>query len=551
VALKLPRINRWTAVIGCVVLVLVVAVVAIGFWDRGVEARLGRWAEAEVNRRTGGVYRLSVSDVTFLPFDGTLAFDSAVVVTDTARNRRRSEPLPLLQWASRGCRVTGVDAARLLLRRTFAARELGCDRVSTSMTLVASGNLRAPADSAKEEALVALPRSLGLSSVRIARVSLPALHVVLRRPGAAGGSSVVLERARFEAADVVFDPSKTPEQGGRLTARGARLTADGFVLRPDSNTRIMVAGLAADFTDSTLRLVRVRHEPEIPEDEWVSRIRVRRDRIRFDADSLRGRGVAFRAFLATGDIGVRVLEVDGTQLDVLTDLRIPKRPPRKHRTPQQAAADPASALGIDTLVVRGATITYRERKPGSERPGRASFEGVRGRVVHLHLPARGKPLRIEAEARLMGEGRLIAQAEVPLDAEDFRYRLSATLGRMPVGVFNRFLSSNEAFEFADGQIDSITIEQSARRGVATTVITPRYHDLSVDPTGEGGGPIGSVSRALKKFVANAFVVRSRNPGEDGKDLRTVRTVRAYDPTKTWVQFLWLSLRDGLMEGIKE
>jgi len=236
---------------------------------------------------------------------------------------------------------------------------------------------------------------------------------------------------------------------------------------------------------------------------------------------------------------------------VLSDLRIPKRLPRKHRTPQQAAADPASALGIDTLVVRGATITYRERKPGSERPGRASFEGVRGRVVHLHLPARGKPLRIEAEARLMGEGRLIAHAEVPLDAEDFRYRLSATLGSMPVGVFNRFLSSNEAFEFADGQIDSITIEQSARRGVATTVITPRYHDLSVDPTGEGGGPIGSVSRALKKFVANAFVVRSRNPGEDGKDLRTVRTVRAYDPTKTWVQFLWLSLRDGLMEGIKE
>ena len=65
------------------------------------------------------------------------------------------------------------------------------------------------------------------------------------------------------------------------------------------------------------------------------------------------------------------------------------------------------------------------------------------------------------------------------------------------------------------------------------------------------GPIGSVGRALKKFVANAFVVRSRNPGEDGKDLRTVRTVRRYDPTTTWVQFLWLTVRDGLMAGIKE
>jgi hypothetical protein len=122
---------------------------------------------------------------------------------------------------------------------------------------------------------------------------------------------------------------------------------------------------------------------------------------------------------------------------------------------------------------------------------------------------------------------------------------------MPAAAFNRFLSINEAFEFDEGQIDSVTIEQTARGGAAATVITPRYHDFSVNPTGEGGGPIGSVGRALKKFVANAFVVRSRNPGEDGKDLRTVRTVRRYDPTTTWVQFLWLTVRDGLMAGIKE
>jgi hypothetical protein len=551
VALKRPRINRWTGVVGGVLLTLVVAAVALRVWDRGVEARLGRWAEAEVERRTDGAYRLRVSDVTFRPFDGSLAFDSALVVTDTARNRRRAEPLPLLQWGSHGCRVTGVDAVRLLLRRTFVARELGCDRVSTSITLVAPDSPRQRDDSAKTEALGELPRSLGLSSVRISRVSLPALHVVLRRPGADGGSSVVLERARFEAEDVVFDPSATREQGKRLDARRAALSADGFVLRPDSNTRIMVTGLSADFADSTLRLVGVRHEPDIPEDQWARRIRVRRDRIRFGADSVRGRGVGYRGFLANGGIGVRALEVHGAHLDVLTDRRIPKGLPGRHRTPQQVAADPAAALGIDTLVVRGATIAYRERKPGSERPGRASFEDVHGRVFHLHLPSGGKPLRIEAEARLMGEGRLVAEAEVPLDAGDFRYRLSATLGGMPAGAFNRFLSSNEAFEFAHGQIDGITIEQTARNGVATTVITPRYHDLSVDPTGEGGGPIGSVRRALKKFVANAFVVRSRNPGEDGKDLRTVRTARRYDPTKTWVQFLWLSVRDGLMAGIKE
>jgi hypothetical protein len=551
VALKLPRINRWTAVVGGVVLALVAVVVALRVWDRSVEDRLGRWAAAEVDRRTGGAYRLILGDVTFHPFDGSLAFDSAVVVTDTARNRRRAEPLPLLAWASHGCRITGVDAVRLLFSRTLAARELGCDRVSTSITLVSPEKAHARADTTGGGALAKLSHSLGLRSVRIARVSLPALRFAVRRPGPNGGSSVLMERARFEATDLIFDPAASGDKEKRLTAGRAGLTAEGLVLRPDSSARITVAKIAAEFPDSTLRFTRVRHEPEIPEDEWVRRVRVRRDRLRFEADSVVGRGVAYRAFLAAGDIGARMLELDGARLDVLTDRRIPHAPLQRHRTPQQVAADPASTLRIDTLVVHGATITYRERKPGSEQPGRASFESVHGRITHLHLPSSGKPLRIEAESRVMGQGRLVAEAEVPLDADDFRYRLTATMGGMPVATFNRFLALNEAFEFAHGQIDSIAIEQSVRGGMATTVITPRYHDLSVNPTGRGGGPIGSVSRALKKFVANAFVVRSRNPDQDGEDLRTVRTVRHYDPTKTWVQFLWVSVRDGLMAGIKE
>jgi hypothetical protein len=46
-------------------------------------------------------------------------------------------------------------------------------------------------------------------------------------------------------------------------------------------------------------------------------------------------------------------------------------------------------------------------------------------------------------------------------------------------------------------------------------------------------------------------VHDRNPDEDGDHLRTARIVRRYDPAKTWLQFLWFGLRDGLMEALKE
>ena len=77
-ALKPPRIGWPAAVLGGVLIALVGAFVAIRLWDRSVEARLGRWAASEVEQRTGGAYRLTVGDVTFLPFDGSLAFVDAV-----------------------------------------------------------------------------------------------------------------------------------------------------------------------------------------------------------------------------------------------------------------------------------------------------------------------------------------------------------------------------------------------------------------------------------------------------------------------------------------
>jgi hypothetical protein len=524
-------------------------VVALPFrgWDSYVEDGLGRWAVDELARQTDSTYRLALGDLSLLPLAGSISFDSAAVVTDSARNARRPEPLPGLTAGARDCRLSGLDLVRLALKKAFSARVLACGRVVVAIALPArtredSAGAADTTDVAASVRQLILP--LGISSLRIAEIAFPSLSLTLERPGPRGGSSIALEQARFEAADVVFEPSTA-------SVDRARLRATGLVLRPDTLIELSAARLQADFTDSTLGLAGVEHEPAISEAAWARRVKVRRDRIHFTADSLYGRGVAYRVFLTRGDIGVRALELRGGRLDVLTDRRIPKGPPRRFRTPQQVAAQTRSALWLDTVIVGGGTITYRERKPETERPGVVSFEQVRGTILDLDLPSRGEPLRIEASARLMGEGLLSASASVPLDAPDFRYALSGRLGRMPAKAFNRFLSVNEGFELDGGWVEEIDIRQTVRAGLARTTVTPRYRDLSVDPTGEGGGVIGSVTRGAREFLAQTFVVRSSNPDDPDEAPRAARTLRRYQPTSTWLQLIWLGLRDGLTEVLKE
>ena len=546
-----PHLRKPAALAALAGLTVLGLALAFRGWDRWVEDRLARWAVGEVGRRTGGAYRLVLGDLAFLPLAGSIAFDSAIVVTDSARNRRRAEPLPMLAWRGHGCRVSGVNVPRLLLRKALDARELGCDRVVASIALAAAatGDRGPGADSAAPDETEE-DSPLGLTELRIGDVSFPAADIRVERPGERGPASIRLERARFEAGDLAFDPAAGLAEGRALSAGRARLTAAGLLLRPDTLIELAAQGLEADFGASTLRLAGLRHEPSIPESEWVRRVRVRRDRIAFELDTLHARGVDWRAFLASGGIGIRALELQGARLDVLTDRRIPKGRPRRHRTPQQWAALPGAPLRLDTLLVTGA-IAYRERRPDREAAGRVSFDRMRATVLHLERPSRGRPLRIEAAARVMGAGDLTVEAEVPLDAPDFRYRLAGRLGPMPAEAFNRYLSVNEAFEFGEGRVEEIVFRQTAKAGRAATTLTPRYLDLSVRPTGDGGGIVGSVTRRVKQFVANALVVRSENPADGGDDFRVARTVRQYDPATTWLQHLWLSLRDGLTVAIRE
>ena len=519
--------------------------VALAFrgWDAYVEDCLGRWAVDKLARQSDSTYRLALGDLSLLPLAGSISFDSAGVVTDSARNARRPEPLPGLTAGVRDCRLSGLDLVGLALRKGVQCPGAGVRSRGRGHRAPASHSgglggcdrhdgrrgLGAPADPAARHLL--LPRRGDL---------VPSLSLTLERPGPRGGASVALEHARFEAGDFVFDPSTA-------SVDRALLSATGLVLRPDTLIEFSAARLQADFTDSTLVSRASSTSRPYPRPSGCAARRAARPDPLHGGQPLRaGRGLS----------------------------RLPHR--RRHRYPRpgasrrtagradrqahpkglRAASAPAGGgadrLGarLDTVVVGGGTITYRERKPETDGPGVVTFEQVRGTILDLHLPSRGEPLRIKASARLMGEGALTGASRFRWTRPTFATSCPAgsagcRQGLQPVPVGERGVRAR----WRVGGGDRHPADDEGRR--SRTTVTPRYRELSVDPTGEGGGVIGSVTRGAKEFLAQTFVVRSSNPDGADEPPRVARTARPYDPTKPWLQFLWISLREGLMEVIKE
>ena len=274
-------------------LLLIGIAVYFRWWDRYIEKGLAEWAVDELNRRTDGAYRLVLGDLSFRPLSGSLSFDSAVVVTDSARNLNRTSPLPVLRASAHQCELLGVDVPRLFLKKSFDARTLGCKKVLARITLIPRATVKreAPPDTLGINApMQRLVRPLGIPLFRITEISFPQLSFTLRRPGPNGGASAVLEHAEFRVADLVFDPIADPRARRSVSSRYARIEAKGLVMRRDTLAEFTIARLATDLTDSTLGLAGVRRAPSLTDEEWVRAQKVRRDRIRVGLDSVAARG---------------------------------------------------------------------------------------------------------------------------------------------------------------------------------------------------------------------------------------------------------------------
>ena len=101
----------------------------------------------------------------------------------------------------------------------------------------------------------------------------------------------------------------------------------------------------------------------------------------------------------------------------------------------------------------------------------------------------------------------------------------------------------------DGQIDSVTFAMKATKGTNAITLTPYYRDLGIDITNPKKNVRGFVKAGLIEVGANSLKVRSRNPDSPKDRPRTAKVSRRYEPSQSWISFLWLSLRDGLLKVV--
>lgn len=394
-------------------------------------------------------------------------------------------------------------------------RIVGVDRWS----LVRGGILAA-------DSVVARGGSVAHRSGGVGSFSVELGDVIVRRGGGEPAGAVRFEGGRFELTD--------------LTHRSR-----------DSLYATTVARLEGRAGDSVLAVRELVVEPTVSPAEFARRLRHRSDRYEVRAGAVLAEGVDFGS-LRRGSVDVRAVTVDSLVVRVTTDKRLPPDPDRPGPVLPHEAARAAPPFDVDTMRVRGGSITYVEWASDGSRPGHLTFDRLRidARNVTNDPGAMtdSTPAVVDARAHLAGAGLLETTLRLRLLAPELELAYRGRLGSMDPRALNTILAPVEGIRVEAGRIDEIRFDAWVEGGVASGSLRASYRDLDVVGVDKRTDERGLGER-LASIVADVRIRSGNRPGSEGAVPSAPVTGRV-GSDDTFFGFLWETLRGGILSTIR-
>lgn len=534
---------------------LMLAVAAAGGWigwrrfraagasfDSGV---VQDFLETRFAALSGGVYHIQLGRIHFDIAGSGARVDSVIITTDTIRNRALAHPLPLLFVVLREAEARGV--VRDADSGTISIDEIRFGGVDVMLTFARADTVPEPADTATN-ALVSWTLQLppGAPQVVIGRLLLQGMTAEVRPAPGTGGRP-----QRIEHLSLVLDSVRLDRRPAGLdipvVVRDIRVQATAFQGGWDSASTLAVGGLRGSFRDSSLTITALGLAPTRSVGRVLRRGRTR-ERYTVTVDSIGASGVDWGAVLRVGAIPARSMTIDGADLVVLTDRRVPGRPTPRPRTPilQETLVRFGRPIAIDSLRFRGARVRYQVRPESGEGLGEVDFRRLEVRLTGLVWdPDRPSPsvgvLRLDGT--LWGVAPIAVTLRGPLGARAPMAEMDLFVGAMPMTTANALASSIGRMDIKGGELDSIRAWVRLAGDHCEGEARPYYHDLSIRMISRGGW-LSRLAGGARSLIANAFVVRDDNPGGDGV-VMVGGIDHTRDPWQSFWPFLWSCTKEGL------
>ena len=201
-------------------------------------------------------------------------------------------------------------------------------------------------------------------------------------------------------------------------------------------------------------------------------------------------------------------------------------------------------LTVDTITWRKSYIGYEQLPVVFPRSGVIFFDNLYVTGYHLSNDssniARHPTATLDVISQFMGKGKLAITIKLEMDAPAQNFSVKGSLGAMPVTYINKVLAPLTGVE-AEGEVEKMDFTFSGDEYAASGKLIFEYDNLKITSYDQK-----RKKQWLKSLVGN-LILNNKNKSDQGLTYKEGEIYFVRYQNKDFFNYLWNSLRTGLME----
>jgi len=402
------------------------------------------------------------------------------------------------------------------VERAFAEAYPGCSLRIDALDYVVGANRMVA------QSVVLSATNAALKAGRISLTGVPWGRLIW---GTAGLSEVLAE-ASLEATNIEVELPKAQFQlrCARLRARApsSELIAEGIEFKPSMGDEELFAGKGFRTT---------AYHALIPE--------------------CRVLGLAYADLLQGKSYTARSVHLERPSLAILVNCDKPAPPvAASPLMAHEALAQIRQPLRVDSLTLANGRLTYSEREVLGAHPAVLTFGAVSMSLAGIaNRGGATAALSLKAQGNLMDAGTMTVQMVIPVTPPDFSLHYSGSLSAMDLTCLDAFLDIAEHTRIKSGRVQQAKFDIAVVAGQASGRVGATYSDLGIALLDKETGSANGVGNRFASLLANLLKIRKSNAPSVSGSMKEGMVDYTRKPDDTFVQFLWFSLRSGLLDVI--
>ncbi|RAI83932.1 AsmA family protein [Algoriphagus yeomjeoni] len=306
------------------------------------------------------------------------------------------------------------------------------------------------------------------------------------------------------------------------------------------------------YLDNTIVIDSVYFQPAFGRYDFLRRKGYQDNAIDAFVQEIRLEDIDFDTYFINKNLKAHALRINGLELDIFRDKRIPLKEGVSKPMPQELMQNAPFDLALDSVLVNNGLIRYQEFAPKAMLPGSIQFEEVNGSIAPFAMrksseefPLKSSMLSVTSE--LMGDGDVKLNATMFFDAP-YPMDVDVEMGEFDLSLLNTMLANNVFIKVVDGQVTDGKWNFRMDDDVARGEMNFRYEDLKLQFLDSLTLERGTGKLGIMTFMANIFT-KSSNPRKFFNRRVTSRVYFERDKSKFIFGGWWRATFSGLKGAI--